>query len=98
MQQRNPDEQILSRIASEINHLDNMMHRLGKLSSRLVHQSYIERITLRIDYTRRAYKELADRIRYEKVVEDIRREAGERPEKETITPAARKRKQGGTKK
>ena len=82
------NSRILKAISKELVHLENMASRVQGLTTRFVHQSYIDRILLRIEYTKRSFKELRDRVKYESVVEDIRKEAGEA----TKTEATRKNK------
>lgn len=65
---------ILKVISKELVHLENMLHRVQGLSAKDSHQSYIERIMLRIDYTKRAYKELRERVMFENTVEKIHKE------------------------
>lgn len=65
---------ILKAVSKELVHLENMLHRVQGLSTKDSHQSYIERIMLRIDYTKRAYKELRERIMFENAVEKIHKE------------------------
>lgn len=76
---------ILKEISKELVHLENMASRVQSLTTRFVRQSYIDRILLRIEYTKRSFKELRDRVKYESVVEDIRKEAGETTKKTETT-------------
>lgn len=66
---------ILKAVDKELVHLDNMAERVNHLSDRYVHQSYVERILLRIEYTRREFKEFKNRVMYDKTVEEIHEES-----------------------
>lgn len=71
---KSSSERILKEISKELVHLENMLHRVQGLSTKNSHQSYIERIMLRIDYTKRAYKDLRERVMFEDAVEEIHKE------------------------
>lgn len=71
---KSSSERILKEISKELVHLENMLHRVQSLSTKNSHQSYIERIMLRIDYTKRAYEDLRERVMFEDAVEGIHKE------------------------
>lgn len=71
MKEENSRTRIQTAISRELAHLDNMRHRILILSNRTVHQNYINRIVLQIEYVEKALKEYRTRLEYEKLVEEV---------------------------
>lgn len=59
-----PQETLIKKLNYEIKILDNMEKRVNAYTTRLSYCSYVDRITLRIDYTRRAIKDLKNRLTF----------------------------------
>jgi hypothetical protein len=57
-----PSEALLKHLDYDIKILDNMEKRVRTYTTKLSHCSYIDRILLRIDYTRRALKEFKQKL------------------------------------
>ena len=57
-----PSEALLKHLDYDIKILDNMEKRVRTYTTKLSHCSYIDRILLRIDYTRRAFKEFKQKL------------------------------------
>ncbi len=57
-----PQEALIKKLDYEIKILDNMEKRVSTYTTRLSYCSYVDRILLRIDYTRRAVKDLKNRL------------------------------------
>ncbi len=57
-----PQDSLIRKLNYEIERLDNMQKRVSLYTTRLSYCSYVDRILLRIEYTRNAVKDLKNRI------------------------------------